>query len=122
MKYIRFEDGSINRDYEVGLLCPIHIVKESEKLEDLCDQFVMFDENNEFLIANNNFSVIKDIWQVALFRTAIDYKVDFFELVRCNTVEEYNRECPIAQISQFLFDALKKTMGDKKYVNKVNRG
>lgn len=62
MKYIRFEDGSINRDYEVGLLCPIHIVKESEKLEDLCDQFVMFDENNEFLIANNNFSVIKDIW------------------------------------------------------------
>lgn len=62
MKYIRFEDGSINRDYEVGLLCPIPIVKESEKLEDLCDQFVMFDENNEFLIANNNFSAIKDIW------------------------------------------------------------
>lgn len=62
------------------------------------------------------------IWQVALFRTAIDYKVDFFELARCNTAEQYNRECPIAQISQFLFDILKETMGDKKYVNKVNRG
>ena len=61
------------------------------------------------------------IWQVALFRIAIDYKVDFFELARCNTVEEYNRECPIAHISQFLFDALKKTMGDKKYVKGFNR-
>ena len=61
------------------------------------------------------------IWQVALFRTAINCKVDFFELARCNTLEEYNRECPIAQISQFLFGALKKTMGDKKYVKDFNR-
>lgn len=60
-------------------------------------------------------------WQVALFRTAIEYKVDFFELERCNTIEEYNRECPIANISQVLFDVLKATIKDERYVNKKTR-
>lgn len=38
------------------------ILKQADTIEELCDQFVMFDENNTFLIANENFSITKDLW------------------------------------------------------------
>lgn len=55
------------------------------------------------------------IYQVALFQIAMASKVDFFELERCETVEQYNRECPLAQLDQHLFELFKKTAKDKRY-------
>lgn len=37
--------------------------KKGKTIEELCDQFVLLDHNKDFLLANNNFSTIKDIWE-----------------------------------------------------------
>jgi len=75
MRYVRTKDGKIlkngieerklgirsGKGYEI-LINDINKSREADTIEELCDQFVMFDENNTFLIANENFSVIKDLW------------------------------------------------------------
>ena len=68
MKYIRTKDGIYyvpSLRFQNPSKCECEhglIIKHANTIEELCDQFLIFDENNEFLIANNNFSVIKDIW------------------------------------------------------------
>ena len=79
MKYIRTKDtifavvkelekvyfvrakGNNNNIYSKSK-CQTNVVSQANTIEDLCDQFVLLDHNKVFLLANNNFSVIKDIW------------------------------------------------------------
>ena len=39
---------------------------------------------------------------------AIKYRIDFFELMRCETEEEYNRENPLYPLSKGHFNIIKK--------------
>jgi len=39
------------------------IIKQGNTIEELCDQFLIFDEDKNFLLAYNNFSNIKLIWE-----------------------------------------------------------
>lgn len=64
MKYIRTKDKieKVPNDYANKLVeCPN--LKIADTIEELCDEFVLLDHNKDFLLANNNFSTIKDIWK-----------------------------------------------------------
>lgn len=64
MKYIRTKD-SINpvvREEDIKLFEKTG-QRLADTIEELCDQFVLLDHNKVFLLANNNFSVIRDIWK-----------------------------------------------------------
>ena len=38
-------------------------IQYADTIEELCDQFVLLDHKKDFLLANNNFPVIKEIWE-----------------------------------------------------------
>lgn len=56
---------------------------------------------------DNNEAFYDLILKVAIFKTCVDLRVDFFELLRTNDVEEYNRENPLNPLSSVFYDKLK---------------
>ena len=42
-----------------------------------------------------------------LLEIAIKNRIDFFELLRSTSVEEYNRSCPLCQISETTYNIFK---------------
>ena len=65
MKYIRTKDNIVKHPHPNAEVFTFRyeIVKQADTIEKLCDQFVLLDHNKVFLLANNNFSVIRDIWK-----------------------------------------------------------
>lgn len=45
--------------------------------------------------------------KATLLDIAIKYRIDFFELMRSASIEEYNRACPLCHIEQFTYDVFK---------------
>ena len=56
---------------------------------------------------DNNEAFYDLILKVAIFKTCIDLRVDFFELLRTNDVEEYNRENTLYPLSAFFYKQIK---------------
>ena len=45
--------------------------------------------------------------KATLFEMAVKDRIDFFELIRSTSVEEYNRTCPLCPISEFTYNLFK---------------
>lgn len=54
--------------------------------------------------------------KACLFDMAVKNRVDFFELLRCNDVEEYNRENPLWQLSKGMYDLFKEFANEVRQV------
>ena len=52
------------------------------------------------------------VFKSALLVVAIKMRVDFFELIRSTTLEEYNRENPLYPLKQHTYDVFKKSIKD----------
>lgn len=55
----------------------------------------------------NNNAIYDMIWKLAIFKTCVDLRVDFFELLRTNDVEEYNRENTLYPLSAIFYKQVK---------------